>query len=230
MAVDSFSSNLSIYDQLLSFQLFQGMSRTELLQMAGNTKFGFLKLPQGKNVIKAGDVCRQLLFLVSGRLSFTMQSDDHGYQVLEQLSAPFLLQPEVLFGPQPRYTATAVTATASHFITLSKDEVLRLTDDFLIIRLNLLNLLSSLSQRRGHLPWRRQPAELRERLIRFFTDHCVYPAGTKQFTILMTRLAQELAVSRLDISRSLNAMQAEGLLMLHRGRIEIPMIEHLLMR
>lgn len=215
---------------LLSFQLFQGMSRAELMQMAGNTKFGFLKLPQGKTVIKAGDPCRQLLFLVSGQLTFAMQSDDHRYLVQETLAAPLLLQPDVLFGPQPRYTATAVTAAPSHFITLSKDEVLRLTDDFLIIRLNLLNLLSSLAQRRGRHPWRPQPAELRERVIRFLTDHCVYPAGPKLFFILMSQLAHELAVSRLDISRCLNALQSEGLLTLHRGRIEIPMIEHLLMR
>ena len=96
---------------LLSFQLFQGMSRAELMQMAGNTKFGFLKLPQGKTVIKAGDPCRQLLFLVSGQLTFAMQSDDHRYLVQETLAAPLLLQPDVLFGPQPRYTATAVTAS-----------------------------------------------------------------------------------------------------------------------
>ncbi len=221
--------SLQLYDHLLRFQLFQGMSRAELLQMAGTTKFGFLKLPAGKPIVKAGDNCRQLTFLVSGQIRLTTQSDDHSYHVAEHLSAPFLLQPDVLFGPYPRYTSTAVTTVPSHFIILSKDEVLRLCDDFLIIRLNLFNLLAQLAQRRGHQPWRRRPTLLRERLIRFFTDHCAYPAGPKTFYVLMTRLADEMGVSRLAVSQQLNALQHDGLLTLHRGRIEIPLLEHLLM-
>jgi DNA-binding GntR family transcriptional regulator len=45
----------------------------------------------------------------------------------------------------------------------------------------------------------------------------------------MERLAQEMNDSRLDVSRALNAMQAEGLLRLHRGRIEVPSLERLFM-
>ena len=45
----------------------------------------------------------------------------------------------------------------------------------------------------------------------------------------MNQIAAELNDSRLDISRTLNAMQAKGLLTLYRGRIEIPMLERLLM-
>lgn len=45
----------------------------------------------------------------------------------------------------------------------------------------------------------------------------------------MRQLADLLNDSRLDISQALNQMQEDGLLTLHRGRIEIPMIERLLM-
>ena len=217
------------YDHLLRFPLFQGLSRSELLQMAGNTKFGFLKLPAGKTFIHEGDTCQQFTFLISGQLSFETVSDDRTYTVAEQLSAPWLIQPEVLFGASTRYTHSVRTLTESHFITLSKDEVIRLLDDFLIIRLNLLNLLSTQSQRRARQSWRRCPPTLTDRIIRFLLDHSVYPAGPKQVHILMTRLADELNDSRLDVSRALNALQEQGLLHLHRGRIEIPSLERLLM-
>lgn len=221
--------NLQLYDHLLQFPLFQGLSRTELQQMAGNTKFGFLKVETGKTIVRDGEACTGLFFLINGRLTLTTRSDDGGYAVTEQLSAPWLLQPEALFGLMPRYTCTATTATAAHFITLSKDEMLRLTDDFLIIRLNLLNMLSTLAQRRNRQAWHRTPQPLRDRIARFLTDHCAYPAGPKTIAILMERLAQELNDSRLDVSRALNAMQAEGLLRLHRGRIEVPSLERLFM-
>lgn len=218
---------LQIYDHLLRFQLFQGLSRTELLQMAGNTKFGFRKEESGVTMVREGEVCRELLFLVSGTLQLTTRSDDGSYRLIERLTAPWLLQPEGIFGAMPRYTCTFTTLEPCHFITLSKDEVLRLTDDFLIIRLNLMNMLATMAQKRARLPWRRVPSSLRERFVRFMMDHSAYPAGPKTLYILMKRLADDLYDSRLDISRMLNQLQREGLVELHRGRIEVPSLEKL---
>lgn len=218
---------LQLYDHLLRFQLFQGLSRTELLQMAGNTKFGFRKEEAGVTVVRDGNVCRELLFLISGTLQLTTRSDDGSYRLTERLTAPWLLQPEVLFGATPRITGTCVTQEPCHFITLSKEEVLRLTNDFLIIRLNLLNLLATMVQKKTRQPWRRAAVSLRERFVRFVMDHSAYPAGPKTLHILMTRLADDLNDSRLDVSRMLNALQREGLVELHRGRIEIPSLEKL---
>ena len=220
--------NLQLYDHLLRFQLFQGLSRAELLQMAGNTKFGFLKETTGKVLVTEGEPCQQLYFLVSGRLSLSTRSNDGGYEMTEQLSAPWLLQPDALFGVQPRYSSTYSTDSACQFITLSKDEVLRLLNDFLIIRLNFLNMLSTIVQRRTRQQWRNAPTSLRERFVRFVLDHSFYPAGPKQLRILMVRLAAELGDSRLDVSRMLNQLQSEGLLQLHRGRIDIVSLERLL--
>ncbi len=45
----------------------------------------------------------------------------------------------------------------------------------------------------------------------------------------MNQLAGELNDSRLNVSKVLNEMQAAGLIILHRGRIEIPQFERLLM-
>jgi CRP-like cAMP-binding protein len=221
--------NLKLYDHLLSFSLFQGLSHTELLQMAGNTKFGFLKLPAGKTLIREGAPCQTLFFLISGRLALTTTSDDRTYRIEEQLAAPWMLQPEVLFGAQTRFTHHVSTLTESHFITLSKEEVLRLLDDFLIIRLNLLNLYATQSQRRAATAWRRCPQTLTDRIVRFLLDHSVYPAGPKQVHILMRRLAQEVNDSRIDVSHALNELQSRGLIVLHRGRIEVPLLEHLFM-
>ena len=44
----------------------------------------------------------------------------------------------------------------------------------------------------------------------------------------MTRLAEEVNDSRLNVSRVLNQMQKDGLLILSRGRIEVPQLERLL--
>ena len=222
-------ATLQIYEKLLLFPLFQGMSRDDLEQVAGHTRFGFSKISAGSTVVAEGDDCHQLYFLINGSLRVETTADDHGYMVVEQLDAPVILQPEVIFGYTQRYTHTYIAQTDANFIIVGKDEVLRLSEDFLVFRLNLLNMFATQTQKTIHLLWQHVPESLEDRIVRFFAQHCLYPAGPKVFHILMNRLASELNDSRLDVSRALNALQREGKIVLRRGRVEIPLMERLLM-
>lgn len=220
---------MEIYDRLLQFTLFQGMSHADLMQVAGHTKFNFSKLAAGKKLVKEGDDCHHLVFVTNGTLRAETVSDDHSCRVTESISAPYILQPERLFGITQRYSSSFTAETPCSLISIDKQEVLLLLETQLVFRLNMLNLLAAESQRLRHHAWRTAPRTLPERITRFFFTRCLYPAGPKTFHILMQQMAKELNDSRLDISVALNKMQAEGLLTLHRGRIEIPMLERLLM-
>ena len=222
-------ASLQIYEKLLLFPLFQGMSRDDLEQVAGHTRLGFSKINAGTTVVADGDDCQQLFFMINGTLRVETMSDDRGYTVVEQLEAPVILQPEVIFGYTQRYTHTYIAQTDANFIAIGKDEVLRLSEDFLVFRLNLLNLFATQTQKTVRMLWQHVPDSLENRIVRFFAQHCLYPAGPKVFHILMNRLANELNDSRLDISRALNALQHEGKIVLRRGRVEIPQLERLLM-
>ena len=220
---------LQIYDRLLQFPLFQGMSRDDLEIVAGHTRFGFQKVTAGRQIIHAGDPCTHLYFLINGSLRVETFSDDSRYSVTEQMSSPYILQQESIFGYYQRYTHNFYALTDANFLTLDKEEVVRLSEDFLVFRLNLMNHLATQSQKLIQMQWRRSPLSLRERIVRFFFQHTLYPAGPKTFHILMERLAEEVNDSRLNVSRALNRMQESGVIELHRGRIEIPQLERLLM-
>ena len=220
---------MQLYDHLLLFPLFQGMSRDNLAQVVGQTRFGFMKSGVGQTVVREDEPCTQLYFLLTGQLRVESRSDDHTYTVVEQLQAPCMLQPEAIFGYNQRFTPTFTSAAECSFITISKDEMIRLSNQFLVFRLNLLNLFATQSQKLLRQPWHRFPTTLSERIVRFLSQRCLYPAGPKTFNILMTRLADEVGDSRLDVSRALNQLQRDGLLRLHRGRIEVPQMERLLM-
>ena len=222
-------AGLQIYDKLLQFTLFQGMSHADLMEVVGHTKLGFSKTAEGQRIVRDGDVCNQLIFVVSGSLSVETVSDDHACRVCEVVSAPYAIQPVQLFGLTQRYTSTFKALTPCSLITIDKQEVLLLLETQLVFRINMLNLFAADSQRLHHRAWRSAPRTLTDRITRFFFSRCLYPAGSKTFYILMNQLAAELNDSRLDISRTLNQMQSQGLLTLHRGRIHIPMLERLLM-
>ena len=220
---------MEIYDQLLRFSLFQGMSHADLMEVVTHTKLGFMKLQQGKHLVKEGDSCTHLTFLTHGSLQCETLSDDGGCRVVETVKAPYIVQPDRLFGLSQRYSSSFKADSPCNLITIDKQEVLLLLETQLVFRINLLNLLATEIQRLGHHPWQSATQTLRAALIRFFIQHTLRPAGAKTFHILMTRLGQEMRCTRQEISRELNQMQAESLLVLHRGRIEIPMLERLLM-
>ena len=219
---------LQLLDKLLQFPLFLGMSRDDLEIVAGHTRFGFIKLEAGKTVVKSGDNCNQLHFLINGSLRIRTYSDDYGYSIEEQMQAPNILQLESVFGYYQRYTHDFIALTDVNFITIDKEEVMRLTEDFLVFRLNIINHFATLAQKKMRQAWTRPPQSLEERVIRFLVQHSTYPAGHKVFNILMTRLADELNDSRLNVSRVLNEMQHKGLITLGRGKIDIPQLERLL--
>jgi CRP-like cAMP-binding protein len=223
------SPELKIYDKLLQFPLFQGMSHTELMQVVAHTKMDFVKYATDKKIVLADDACTHLFFLINGTLEAQTTADDRGYSVIEQLTAPYIIQPERLFGIQQRYTSSFKAISPCHFITIDKQEVMLLLDTQLVFRLNMLNLMATEAQRVTRHAWRPVAETLRAALIRFFIQHTLYPAGPKMFHILMKRLAEEMNCSRLDVSTELNKMQKDGLVTLHRGRVEIPMLERLLM-
>lgn len=220
---------LRIYDQLLQFPLFQGMSRDDLEIVAGHIRLGFVKIAAGKQVVAAGDSCSQLYFLINGSVKVETSSDDFHYTVVEHLSAPYMLQYEAVFGYYQHYTHSFFTMTDANFLTIEKEEISRLLEDFLVFRLNLVNLFATRAQKLDRQLWLRCPKDLRGRVIRFPVSHCLYPAGQKTFFVLMEHLAVELNDSRLNVSRVLNQLQREGLVELHRGRVVVPQLERLLM-
>ena len=220
---------LQLYDQLLQFPLFQGMSRDDLAQVAGHTKFDFQKLAAQRTIVADGSPCTHLYFLLSRNISAAGTADDQSYTMYEELAAPYILQPEAIFGYHQRYTRTFLTETPVSLLRLEREEVVRLSNQFLVFRINLLNIFATRTQKLSQQLWRHYPETLDERIIRFIAQHCIHPAGCKRLHILMNQLALEVGDSRLDVSRALNRLQDKGLLTLYRGRIEIPFMEKLLM-
>lgn len=218
---------LQLYDKLLELPLFIGISTDELADIVGQTKFGFYKLVGDKSLVSTDDKCTHLFFLMSGTLRVVSHADNYCYRIEEELSAPAVIQPEHLFGLMQRYTKDFTAQTDCSLLSLDKTEVLRLLDNYLIFRLNLLNSISMQAQRMSRIPWRQQPIDIRQQFVSFLRLRCLTQAGKKVLRIRMEDLAIELHQSRLNVSRMLNTLQREGFLTMSRGIITIPQLETL---
>ena len=220
-------ARLNMYGMLLKLPLFQGLGYSDLSEIVGHTRFHFLHYPEGTHIVDAGSPGTDLVFLTKGLVKAISYSQGNSFSVEEEVAAPALFQPDILYGLTPQYTQTFITVTACDLLMISKAEFSKLISSYEIFRTNYLNIISTRNQRLSRLVWCPTPHGIRERITRFLKDHCQWPSGKKIFHIKMQQIADATGESRLNISRELHAMDDEQLLNVSRGQIIIPAIESL---
>lgn len=219
---------MTLYDQILSLPLFQGLSHEDLNDIVAQTKFEFAKYKPGRIIIAENMPCTRLNFLLNGTVVMRSHAIDNSYSVDELLSSPVLFEPERLFGLTQYYSHTFTAMNECSLLVLTKEEVMKLTDKHTIFRINLMNRLATDTQKLNKIKWETRPGMRVDRVLKFFVNHCYYPAGHKVFNIMMQQLADEVGESRLNVSRLLNYWNDKELIELSRGRIDIPKLEVLI--
>lgn len=217
------------YSLLSGLPLFQGMSLSEFDNVIAHVRLGFSKVEAGSDIVKSGQPVSGLLFILSGEAEAENLSDDGAYSVREQLPLPCVLQPERLFGLTQRYVCRVRATSDCNLLLLEKGEVTRIANESQVFRLNMLNIICTQVQRMNRRPWRHQPEGIRRKIAAFVECRCMRPAGRKVVGIGMVRLAREIGESRLNVSRELHRMQADGLIELSREMIVVPRLERLLL-
>ena len=182
---------MKLYDSLQSSPLFQGLTSDNLLQIIGQTKFSFHKIAAGDTIKDEGEKCNRLALVTNGQAKSIAHADDHGYSIEESVAAPYMLQPECVFGLHTHYTRTFIATKTCDTVEIDKNDLMRISDEFIIFRMNLINYISALSQKATRKLWHPTPADARGRIVYFIKQHCLSPTGPKTMRIKMTRLAQE---------------------------------------
>ncbi len=217
-----------MYETLLAQPLFQGMSHSDLEQVVGHTRFDFSNVAAQELIAAEGERSDGIFFITAGTLSATGESDDHSYSLCEHLSAPWTIEPERLFGLNPRYSRTYQAETSCRIFRIGKEDVVTLANQFEVFRLNLLNIYTTHAQRLSRQVWHTPPQGIKEKIARFVAERCLVPVGEKTVDIKMTTLAHLIGESRLNVSHALHALSEEGLATLWRGGFCISQLEHLL--
>ena len=126
------------------------------------------------------------------------------------------------------YASSYVAHTEVHTVCISKAFVLSDLFKYDIFRLNYMNIVSNRAQNLYSRLWDEPTLDLKSKIIRFFLSHCEKPQGEKTFKVKMDDLARCLDDTRLNISKTLNELQDNGLIELHRKEILIPDAQKLL--
>lgn len=217
----------TMFDTLLQLPLFQGLAQEDFTNILAKVKLHFTKYKGGELIAGKDSLCDRLTFMLQGVISATTLSADSSYAFTEYYTAPYLIEPQSLFGMKTCYAATYASEGESNAISIDKPFMMRELFKYDIFRMNYMNIVSNRVQvLHGNL-WAGCADGLEERISAFIMSRAERPNGMKMLKIKMEELARILNDTRANISKTLNAMQDKGLLELHRGEILIPRIEKL---
>lgn len=219
---------MTIYAKLLQLPFFQSIDRDELEAMASKIRFDFQKYDEGAWIARENDRCATLTLVMTGSVEAEAISADHSYSLRELIDAPCAIEPERIFGLRQHLARGYRATTPCNVLRLQKDDVLRLCAQSLVFELNVLNTISTSAQRAGSAFWRTPPTTIPRKIATFVAHRSLRPAGPKTLSIRLTDLGSAIGESRLNVSRSLHGLEAQGLVVLARQTIIIHRLEQLL--
>lgn len=217
----------TMFDTLLQLPLFQGLCHEDFTSILDKVKLHFIKHKAGETIIKSGNPCTQLCFLLKGEISIVTNAKENIYTVIEQIEAPYLIEPQSLFGMNTNYASSYVAHTEVHTVCISKAFVLSDLFKYDIFRLNYMNIVSNRAQNLYSRLWDIPSDNLEDKIIRFIYMHIERVQGEKTFKIKMDELAHYMDNTRLNTSKALNELKNKGLIELRRKEIFIPDAERL---
>lgn len=219
---------LPMYDTLLSLPLFQGMSQADFNSLLQKIRLDFVRYEEGATIISAGERCKSFAFLINGTVESSREGMEGSLSFMEQIDAPFLIEPYSMFGRAGNYQRTYTAVTPCSFLMVDKQYIYTELGKYNICRMNLLNILSGRVQQLDSNVWKLEASDLRGRIIRFIRSLSDTQNGTKKLIVKMNDLALLMDATRLNVSRELNALEAAGLISLRRKEIFIPALENLI--
>ena len=217
-----------MYDNLFLLPLFQGLSKNDFTTILEKVRFHFLTYQEGETFIRQGETCQQLCFLLNGKAVARTTVEEPTYILSETIDAPTIIEPQSLFGMQPKYTATYQAQTQVKVLTIDKSYIFSELNKHEIFQLNFLNILSNRAQTANQKLWNAYVGSLNEKVIQFIALRSQNPiGGEKMLKITMEDWANLIDETRINLSRLLNELQDKGLIQLKRREFFIPDFEKL---
>ncbi len=217
----------STLDVLLSLPLFSGASTQKIQQVVGKFKFHFLKYADEEPLIKAGDPCSHIRFVISGSVRTRIESDDNRIKVSQTLSAPNVIAPDFFFGRTTVYPCSAKAAGTAGIVDIEKTEYLKIIESDPVFLFNFLNLLSVDAQQGLQSVMCLTSGDLRKRIAYWILALTQRGGSDIEMECRQRDLYTVFGVPRQSLVAALTDMRLDGAITFEPGIIRVAMREEL---
>lgn len=137
----------SMYENLMTLPLFNGVSYTRLSEIVGSTPLSFLKYEPGETLIGVGEPCTHIKFVINGSVRLSVVNSSDRFKVSQTLTAPTVISPDYLFGRNTQYPITATAIDTVSVMQIEKKDFVTILQSDDIFLFNYLNILSTNAQK-----------------------------------------------------------------------------------
>lgn len=201
----------SMFDILMGLPLFKGVSKERMAKTVGAAKFHFLKYLPGEVILRAGQPCNDIAFIISGTVRLTISNPDERFSVSQSIMAQDVISPDFLFGKVTQYPGTVTAIDTVSVLLISKADYVNILLSDTVFLFNYLNLLSMNAQKAVEGILAVSTGDLSER-IAFWISALTQP---RSFDITLECRQRDLValfgVPRTTLRATLDDMKAQGL-------------------
>ncbi len=200
-----------MYQQLMQLPLFQGVSTEKITALVEKLPFHFLKFRNGEQVFAAGDPCTHIKFIVSGQVRLETPFPKLRITMHQTVSNPHVLAAEYLFGRDTAYPYTAISDGACGILQLRKSDYIKMITSDKVFLFNILNYLSSGSQRSLLMPLTVKDGSVAERLAMIVDNLSIFGATNIGFRYKQKDLCTLLGTQRTTLVSMLDRLSDQGI-------------------
>ncbi len=200
-----------MYQQLMQLPLFQGVSTEKITALVEKLPFHFLKFRNGEQVFAAGDPCTHIKFIVSGQVRLETPFPKLRITMHQTVSNPHVLAAEYLFGRDTAYPYTAISDGACGILQLRKSDYIKMITSDKVFLFNILNYLSSGSQRSLLMPLTVKDGSVAERLAMIVDNLSISGATNIGFRYKQKDLCTLLGTQRTTLVSMLDRLSDQGI-------------------
>lgn len=200
------------YLQLLQLPLFQGISADKITALVEKLPFHFLKFNGGEQIFAAGDPCTHVKFVVSGQVRLETPFSRLRITLRQTLASPQVLAPDSLFGRENNYPCSAVANGPCGILQLRKSDYTTMVSSDKVFLFNILNYLSSGSQRGTALTLAIKDGSVAERLAMLMDLLVVNGAEDIVLHYKQKDLCSLLGTQRTTLITTLDKLSDEGII------------------
>ena len=201
----------SMYQQLMRLPLFQGVSTDKITALVEKLPFHFLKYRSGEQILAAGDSCTHIKFVVSGKVRVAMPCAHLRITIEQTLATPNVLAADSLFGRETVYPFTAVADGPCGILQLLKSDYIKMINSDKVFLFNILNFLSSGSQRGVSTVLSIKDGSALERLVMLVQSLVVAGASDVVLRYKQRDLCSLLSTQRTTLINMLDKLTDEGI-------------------
>ncbi len=195
----------------MQLPLFQGVSTEKITALVEKLPFHFLKFRNGEQVFAAGDPCTHIKFIVSGQVRLETPFPKLRITMHQTVSNPHVLAAEYLFGRDTAYPYTAISDGACGILQLRKSDYIKMITSDKVFLFNILNYLSSGSQRSLLMPLTVKDGSVAERLAMIVDNLSISGATNIGFRYKQKDLCTLLGTQRTTLVSMLDRLSDQGI-------------------